>query len=72
MENRRLEQPIRFIRAVDKLKTIERQALITDASRQENDAEHAWHLALMDLVPGEYAQEDAIMQLTGGSWLRTG
>ena len=55
MQNKRLEQQIRFILEVDKLKTIERQTLITDASRQENDAEHSWHLALMALVLGEYA-----------------
>lgn len=55
MENKRLEQQIQFILEVDKLKTIERQTLLTDASRQENDAEHSWHLALMALVLGEYA-----------------
>jgi putative hydrolase of HD superfamily len=55
MKNKRLDQQIRFILEVDKLKTIERQTLITDASRQENDAEHSWHLALMALVLGEYA-----------------
>ena len=60
MDNKRLEQQIRFIREVDKLKTIERQTLITDASRQENDAEHSWHLALMALVLGEYAKDDGI------------
>ena len=56
MENKRLDQQIQFILEVDKLKTIERQTLITDASRQENDAEHSWHLALMALVLGEYAK----------------
>ncbi len=60
MDSQRLEQQIRFIREVDKLKTIERQTLITDASRQENDAEHSWHLALMALVLGEYAKGSAI------------
>jgi putative hydrolases of HD superfamily len=60
MDSKRLEQQIRFIREVDKLKTIERQTLITDASRQENDAEHSWHLALMALVLGEYARDDTI------------
>lgn len=41
MDIKRLEQQIRFVREVDKLKTIARQNLITDASRQENDAEHS-------------------------------
>jgi putative hydrolases of HD superfamily len=56
MDLKRLERQIAFVREVDKLKTIARQTLITDASRQENDAEHSWHLALMALVLGEYAE----------------
>lgn len=60
MDPKRLEQQITFVREVDKLKTIKRQTLLTDASRQENDAEHSWHLALMALVLGEYADGDGI------------
>jgi len=60
MDLQRLEQQIAFVREVDKLKTIDRQTLITDASRHENDAEHSWHLALMALVLGEYAGSEAI------------
>ncbi len=60
MQNKRLEKQIGFILEVDKLKTIERQTLITDASRQENDAEHSWHLALMALVLGEYAKDNTL------------
>lgn len=55
MDLKRLNQQIAFIREVDKLKTIQRQTLLTDASRQENDAEHSWHLALMAMVLYEYA-----------------
>lgn len=55
MNPERLERQIAFVREADKLKTITRQTLLTDASRQENDAEHSWHLALMALVLGEYA-----------------
>jgi putative hydrolase of HD superfamily len=55
MDPERLEQQIEFIREADKLKTIDRQTLLTDASRRENDAEHSWHLALMALLLGEYA-----------------
>jgi putative hydrolase of HD superfamily len=55
MDPDRLEQQIAFVREADKLKTIDRQTLLTDASRRENDAEHSWHLALMALVLGEYA-----------------
>ena len=60
MDLHRLKQQIEFIREVDKLKTINRQTLLTDASRRENDAEHSWHLALMALVLGEYADSDTI------------
>jgi putative hydrolases of HD superfamily len=58
MDPNRLVRQIAFIREVDKLKTIVRQTLITDASRQENDAEHSWHLALMAFILGEYAPGD--------------
>jgi 5'-deoxynucleotidase YfbR-like HD superfamily hydrolase len=60
MNLKRLEQQIAFVREVDKLKTIARQTLLTDASRQENDAEHSWHLALMALVLGEYAGDETL------------
>ena len=60
MDRERLEQQIAFVREVDKLKTIRRQTLLTDASRRENDAEHSWHLALMALVLGEYANGHGI------------
>lgn len=54
----RLEQQIKFILEVDKLKTIYRQTYISDASRRENDGEHSWHLALMSILLKEYANED--------------
>lgn len=60
MNHERLERQIAFVREVDKLKTIHRQTLLTDASRQENDAEHSWHLALMALILGEYADDGGI------------
>ncbi len=31
------------------------QTLLTDGSRQENSAEHSWHLAMMAIVLAEYA-----------------
>lgn len=53
----RLEQQIKFILEVDKLKTIYRQTYISDATRKENDSEHSWHLALMCILLKEYANE---------------
>ena len=60
----RLERQIRFILEIDKLKTISRQTLLIDGSRQENSAEHSWHLALMALVLSEHTGDAGI------DWLR--
>ena len=51
----RLERQVGFIVEVEKLKQVLRQTLLIDDKRQENDAEHSWHLALMALVLAEYA-----------------
>jgi putative hydrolase of HD superfamily len=53
--NCRLQQQIQFIIEIDKLKGILRQTRLTDDSRQENSAEHSWHLALMAIILAEYA-----------------
>lgn len=51
----RLTQQIQFIIEIDKLKNILRQTHLTDNSRQENSAEHSWHIAIMAIVLAEYA-----------------
>lgn len=51
------EKQIAFIMELDKVKTIQRQTYLADASRKENDAEHSWHLALMAFVLSDYANE---------------
>ena len=56
MENR-LEQQVAFIREIDKEKRIGRQTYLTGAIRKENDAEHAWHIALMAILLAEHANE---------------
>ena len=55
MANARLVQQIQFIVEVDKLKEIFRQTLLTQSRRQENDAEHSWHICLMVIVLAEHA-----------------
>jgi 5'-deoxynucleotidase YfbR-like HD superfamily hydrolase len=55
-ENERLEKQLDFIREIDKEKEIFRQTYLADASRKENDAEHAWHMAIMTMLLSEYAQ----------------
>jgi putative hydrolase of HD superfamily len=51
----RLGQQIQFVLEIDKLKGVLRQTLLTDGSRQENSAEHSWHIALMAVLLAEYA-----------------
>ncbi|MDO5155239.1 MAG: HD domain-containing protein [Eubacteriales bacterium] len=58
MDKQRLDQQFSFIREIDKEKFIGRQTYLTDAVRKENDAEHAWHMAIMVLLLNEYANED--------------
>lgn len=56
----RLEKQIRFILEIDKLKQIYRQSIITGCSREENDAEHSWHLGIMAILLSEYANDQSI------------
>ena len=51
----RLAQQIEFIVECDKLKEIFRQTLVTQSRRQENDAEHSWHLCLCVILLAEHA-----------------
>lgn len=45
-----LETLLPFIKEIDLLKKVERQALIHSGGRRENTAEHSWHLAMTVLV----------------------
>jgi putative hydrolase of HD superfamily len=54
MPEDRLKSQIAFLLEIDRLKQINRQTLIADGSRRENDAEHSWHLAVMVNLLGEY------------------
>jgi len=49
------EKQISFLLEIDKVKTIFRQTRLLDNSRNENDAEHSWHIALMAMVLEPYA-----------------
>ena len=57
MNQERLDKLFCFIREIDKEKKINRQTYLADASRKENDAEHAWHAAVMTVLLSEYASE---------------
>jgi putative hydrolase of HD superfamily len=56
MTDTHLVQQLAFVMEIDKLKTILRQTSLMDNSRRENSAEHSWHLAVMALTLGEYAE----------------
>lgn len=54
----RLKKQIDFILEIDKEKNILRQTHLSGHGRQENDAEHAWHMAIMAYLLQEYANEE--------------
>lgn len=54
----RLEKQIQFIKEIDKEKMIKRQTLLTNGIQKEDDAQHAWHMAIMTLLLSEYANEE--------------
>ena len=57
MESERLRQQMDFCREIDKEKEVFRQSYLCSGNRRENDAEHAWHAALMAVILEEYANE---------------
>lgn len=56
-QQERLEKQLAFSLEIDKEKEIGRQTLLADASRAENDAEHAWHMAIMAYLMREHSNE---------------
>ena len=56
-DQERFEKQLAFIREIDKEKMIKRQSYLTDCETRENDAEHAWHMAIMTVLLKEYANE---------------
>lgn len=53
----RLKQQLDFALEIDKEKNIFRQTHLSGHGRNENDAEHAWHMAIMAYLLQEYANE---------------
>jgi len=58
MERKRFEDQLNFILEIDKEKNILRQTHLSNHGRRENDAEHAWHMAIMIYLLKEYANEE--------------
>ena len=53
----RLKRQLDFILEIDKEKNIFRQTHLSGGGRAENDAEHAWHMAIMAWLLKDYANE---------------
>ena len=55
----RLKKQLEFVLEIDKEKNIFRQTHLSGQGRNENDAEHAWHMAIMAYLLREYSNEPA-------------
>lgn len=58
MDKERFQKQLEFILEADKEKNIFRQTHLSGHGRRENDAEHAWHMAIMIYLLKEYANEE--------------
>ena len=54
----RVDSQLAFSLEIDKAKNIFRQTHLSGNGRNENDAEHSWHMAFMAYLIKEYANED--------------
>ncbi len=57
MDNYRLEKQLKFLLEIDKEKRVKRQNYNTDGVTYENDAEHAWHMAVAAILLSEYSNQ---------------
>ncbi len=53
----RLKRQLAFALEIDKEKNVFRQTSLSGHGRKENDAEHAWHMAIMAYLLREYADK---------------
>jgi len=58
MDKKRFEKQLSFILEADKEKNVFRQTHLSGYGRRENDAEHAWHMAMMIYLLREYSNEN--------------
>lgn len=64
MDQERFAKQLAFILEADKEKNIFRQTHLSGHGRRENDAEHAWHMAIMIYLLREYANEEIDLDKT--------
>ena len=60
----RLKKQMEFALEIDKEKNIFRQTHLSNHGRNENDAEHAWHMAIMAYLLKEYSNEEIDITIT--------
>jgi putative hydrolase of HD superfamily len=51
-------QQIEFLIELDKLKSVYRRSYVLGTDRNENDAEHSWHLGMSTLILAEYVNTE--------------
>ncbi|MBO4928132.1 MAG: HD domain-containing protein [Clostridiales bacterium] len=56
--NARLDQQLKFTAEIDKMTSVYRRTMLISGIRNENDAEHSWHIAVMALLFKEYCVEE--------------
>ncbi len=54
----RMDKQLAFSLEIDKEKNVFRQTHLSGNGRKENDAEHAWHMAIMAYLLREYSNEN--------------
>lgn len=54
----RIEKQLAFALEIDKVKNVFRQTHLSQHGRNENDAEHSWHMAVMAYLLKEYSNEE--------------
>jgi len=54
----RINKQLAFALEIDKVKNVFRQTHLSGHGRNENDAEHSWHMAVMAYLLREYANEE--------------
>jgi putative hydrolase of HD superfamily len=52
-----LSRCVEFLNEIEKLKIVYRQNSVTDKSRNENTAEHSWHVALMAVILSGFSDD---------------
>ena len=60
MLSEELSKCVGFINEIEKLKIVYRQNSVIDKSRNENTAEHSWHVSLMAIVLSGFSNDDGL------------